>query len=170
MGKRIPLWAAAVVWVVTLAVGVWAQKPEKPAPASPYPYLPAKYGQIHMPSVAEWLELRFNVANGSTTRITQHFLRRHLKCSLRKDRLILTMDLEPMPSWKFYEGQGKFSGDQKRVEKDISAAIDTAIKTTKQYFPEVKDKDIALLLFMNSEIAGQWDGGKLGLGRSKVGK
>src|SRR3954463_78293 len=70
MNRRIPIWAAlagcagstALGAVLMVASEARAQAPdteEKPgaAPAplpSEYPYLPARYGEAYIPSVAEW--------------------------------------------------------------------------------------------------------------------
>jgi len=170
MKRSIPLWAAAICWLATIAgAAVWAQG-KKPAPQQPtleYGYLPRVYSTIHTPTVGEWLEMRFNAANASTIRVTPNFRRLHLKCILTKSRLLLTMDLEPQPGWKHYRGRGKFSGDLKQVKADLGAAIDQGLKTVRQYFPEIRDRDIGMVLFINSESAGIWDAGKLTLGQLK---
>ena len=173
MKRSIPLWLAVAGWALTLGIAAWmqtagAQEPE-PAPPSArpqaeYPYLPAGFSAPYLPTVADWQAMTLNAVNASTTRISTHFDRNSLACILTPERLVLTMDLAPRPSWTHYQGGGKFTGDRARAERDLQAAVDIALATARGYLPGLKDEDVALLLSINSEIAGQWANGKLSLG------
>jgi hypothetical protein len=185
MTPRVPLWLAAVSCASSAFLGgtlsqigparaqeiPQAVKPgkepakaaEDPATLSEYPYLPNRYGEAYIPSVAEWQALRVTAPPASTTRITDQFQRQHLTCFATPRGLALTLDLLPDASWKLYSGGGKFSGPPERVKADLQKAIDATMRLVRSFFPEVRDKDLSLQLYMNSERVGSWDEGKLTL-------
>src|SRR2546421_11625478 len=117
MRSRVPLWAALAGCASSAALGAGlmltgearAQAPdreEKPAPAgapagSEYPYLPARYGEAYIPSVAEWQAMRLTSLGASTTRLTEQFNRQHVTCFTTPKGLLMTLDLAPLPTWKY---------------------------------------------------------------------
>lgn len=144
--------------------GKEAAKPgDDPATLSEYPYLPNRYGEAYIPSVAEWQALRVTALGASTTRITEQFQRQHLTCFATPKGMVLTLDLLPEASWKLYSGGGKFSGPPAQVKADLQKAIDATMRLVRSFFPEVRDKDLAMRLYINSENIGNWDDGKLTL-------
>lgn len=185
MTTRVPLWlaiagcvtSALVATAVTQVGPARAQgtaqeiKPGKepakpgdePATLSEYPYLPNRYGEAYIPSVAEWQALRVTALGASTTRITDQFQRQHLTCFATPKGLVLTLDLLPDASWKLYAGAGKFTAPADRVKPDLQKAIDSTMRLVRSFFPEVKDKDLSMRLYINSESIGTWGDGKLTL-------
>lgn len=189
MAPRVPLWLAVVGCASSAFLGIAlsqigparaqeipqsvkpgkdaakepAKAAEDPATLSEYPYLPNRYGEAYIPSVAEWQALRVTALGASTTRITDQFQRQHLTCFATPKGLALTLDLLPDASWKLYAGGGKFSGPPDRVKADLQKAIDATMRLVRSFFPEVRDKDLSLQLYLNSERIGSWDDGKLTL-------
>lgn len=185
MTARIPLWLAfaGCVSSALLAVSITqvgparaqdakqdikpgkeAAKPgEEPATLSEYPYLPNRYGEAYIPSVAEWQALRVTALGASTTRITEQFQRQHLTCFVTPKGIVLTLDLLPEATWKLYAGGGKFSGPPEKVKTDLQKAIDSTMKLVRSFFPEVRDKDLSMRVYINSESVGTWEEGKLAL-------
>ncbi|HTE21227.1 MAG TPA: hypothetical protein VK689_22920 [Armatimonadota bacterium] len=170
MKVRVPLWVALAGCLGCLVLGsVRAQMPkaEPPQPEAPtlteYPYLPNRYGEAYIPSVADWQALRLTALGASTTRITEEFNRQHLTCFVTRKTLILTLDLVPQPQWKFYAGGGKFSAPVSKVKPDLQKAVDGTMKFVRNFFSEVRDKDVQLRLFINSESVGAYENGKLTL-------
>ncbi len=175
MKARIPLWLAAAVWIGSIGVAVWAQnddKPEKsekpdngglPTIKTEYPYLPNRYGELYFPSVAEWHAMQLTSLGSSTTRITQDFERQHLTCFLGQKGFVMTLDLLPMPEWKHYAGGGKFNAPAARVQPDIEKAVAASLRSLRAFFPEARDQDVTMRLFMRSEPIGTWEGGTLKL-------
>jgi len=189
MTTRIPLWLAltgcvssAFLATAIMQVGpVRAQgatqeiKPPKerakpgdePPTLSEYPYLPNRYGEAYIPSVAEWQALRVTALGASTTRITDQFQRQHLTCFATPKGMVLTLDLLPEATWKLYSGAGKFSGPPERVKADLQKAIDSTMRLVRSFFPEIRDKDLSMRLYINSESIGTWEEGKLNLAGEK---
>jgi hypothetical protein len=175
MRLRIPLWAALAACLGCIALGrVAAQAPpaEKPGAGEPpslteYPYLPNRYGEAYIPSVAEWQAIRLTALGASTTRITNEFSRQHLTCFPTNKGLVLTLDLLPQPAWKHYAGGGKFNAPVDKVKPDIQKAADLTVKFVRNFFSEVHDKSISLRIFINSEGVGVWENGKLTLHAEK---
>jgi hypothetical protein len=173
MRLRIPLWAALVMCAGSVALGsVWAQgqgeekKPEDPGFLSEYPYLPNRYGEPYIPSVADWQAMRLTALGASSTRLTEHFSRKHLTCFPTPRGLVLTLDLEPQPGWKHYAGGGKFSSPAARVKPDLEQAVKMVLPFLRSFFPEVADKDVTLQVYLNSERVGAWQKGELTLAAS----
>ena len=167
---RIPLWLALASSAGCLALGtVWAQgqggekKPEAPGFLSEYPYLPDRYGEPYIPSVADWQAMRLTALGASNTRLTEHFSRRHLTCFPTPKGLVLTLDLEPQPGWKLYAGGGKFTAPVARVKPDLEAAVDMVLPFLRSFFAEVANKDVTIQVYLNSERVGVWQNGALTL-------
>ena len=172
MRAQIPLWLAAAVWIGSMGVVVWAQngekpeqpeKPELPTLKTEYPYLPNRYGELYFPSVAEWQAMQITSLGASTTRLTQEFQRQHLTCFLGQKGFIMTLDLLPMPEWKHYAGGGKFNAPAAKVQPDVEKAVAASLRSLRAFFPEVRDQDVTVRLFMKSEPIGMWEGGTLKL-------
>lgn len=171
MNARMPLWLALAGCVAAVSLGkVWGQAAgdeKKPGAGQPltlteYPYLPNRYGEPYIPSVAEWQALRLTALGASTTRITQEFSRQHLTCFPTPKGLVLTLDLLPQPGWKVY-ANGKFTGSVEKAKPDLQKALDATMRFVRNFFSEVRDKDVTIRLFINSESVGVWEGGKLTL-------
>lgn len=173
--SRVPLWLAAAGCAVSLAAGAAigvgrparAQTPEPgkeeaPAP-SEYPYLSARYGEAYIPSVAEWQAMRLTALGASTTRLDEHFNRQHVTCFATPKGLLMTLDLVPLPGWSYYRSGGKFGAPLEKVKPDLEKAVEKTLRFTRSFFGEVKDQDISLRLFINSEFVGACEGGKLTL-------
>jgi len=171
---RVPLWLALAgcLGSATLA-GVWAQapgadkKPDEPITLTEYPYLPARFGEPYIPSVAEWQAMRVTSLGASTTRITEHFSRQHLTCFPTPKGLVLTLDLLPQPGWTHYASGGKFTAPLAQVKPDLEKAVDSTLKFVRGFFGEVRDRDISLRVFIRSENVGVWENGKLTLNAEK---
>jgi hypothetical protein len=172
MAIRIPLWLALTGCLGSAALGiVYAQGPEKKeAPQKPelpslteYPYLPNRYGEVYFPSVAEWRALQVTSLGASTTRLTEEFSRQHLTCFATTKGLVLTLDLLPQPNWKFALPGGKFSAPVEKVKPDLEKAVKATMGFVRNFFSEVRDKDVSLRVYINSEYAGVWEDGKLTL-------
>jgi hypothetical protein len=171
MRLRIPLWMALAACLGCIALGrvvAQAPEPQKPGGEEPltlteYPYLPAKYGEPYIPSVAEWQAIRLTSLGASTTRITNEFSRQHLTCFPTGKGLQLTLDLLPQPSWKFSAPGGKFTAPVEKVKPDIEKAATLTIRFVRNFFSEVRDKDLTMRVFINSEGVGVWEDGKLTL-------
>jgi hypothetical protein len=180
---NIPCWLAVVGCTGSLLVGALAQrlpavgaqaagKAEKPGADEPpslseYPYLPNRYGEAYIPSIAEWQALRVTALGASTTRLTEQFSRQHLTCFATPKGLVLTLDLIPEPAWKQYAGGGKFTGPTDTVKQDLQKAIDSTLRFVRSFFPEVRDKDLTVRLYIKSESIGVWEAGKLTLASEK---
>jgi hypothetical protein len=151
--------------------GSWAQDTEKKPPAAPalseYPYLPDRYGEAYIPSVADWQAVRLTALGASTTRLTEHFSRLHLTCFAGPKGLALTLDLLPEPSWKYYAGGGKFSAPPATVKPELEKAIAESVRFVRAFFPEVKDDNLHMRVYVRSENVGVWEGGKLTLNGEK---
>jgi hypothetical protein len=167
---RVPLWVVLAACAGSAALGtVWAQapggeqQPELPALVKEYPYLPDRYGQPYLPSLAEWQAMRVTALGASTTRITQEFSRQHLTCFATPTGLVMTLDLLPQPDWKLYQPGGKFSAPPEKVKPDIQKAVDASLRFVRSFIPEAQDKDISLRLFIRSESVGSWEAGRLTL-------
>lgn len=179
---RVPLWAALLGCTGTLLLGSAvsllspvraqapgnAQKPgDEPAALTEYPYLPNRYGEAYIPSIAEWQALRVTALGASTTRLTEEFSRQHLTCFATPRGLVLTLDLIPEPGWKHYAGGGKFNVPADQVKPDFQQAIDATLRFVRSFFPEVRDKDVSIRLYVKSASIGTWEGGKLTLNAEK---
>lgn len=173
MQLRIPLWLAVAGCLGALALGrVAAQAPEKPGEGEPktlteYPYLPDKYGEPYIPSIAEWQALRLTALGASTTRLTEQFSRQHLTCFPTARGLVLTLDLLPQPAWKYSAPGGKFTVPAEKVKPDLQKAVETNMRFVRSFFSEVRDKDVTVQVFINSERVGTWENGQLTLEAEK---
>lgn len=174
MRLRIPLWIAVAACFACVALGrVFAQDPnkkpegEEPATLTEYPYLPNKYGEPYIPSVAEWQAQRLTALGASTTRVTDEFSRQHLTCFPTPKGLILTLDLLPQPKWKYLGANGKFTAPVEKVKPDIEKAVDANVRFMRNFFSEVRDKDVSIQVFISSERVGTWEDGKLTLNAEK---
>lgn len=175
MKLRIAIPVALAVCTAGLVLGsVRAQAP-KDAPPKPegadaalseYPYLPTRYGEPYIPSVADWQALKLTALGASTTRLTDQLSRQHLTCFADRTGLILTLDLLPQPSWRYYAG-GKLVGPQEKAKPDLEKAVAATMALVRAFFPEVADKDVRIQLFLNSESIGIWQGGELTVGSAK---
>src|SRR5438552_11154668 len=135
MNRRVPLWGAIAGCAGSAALGAGlmlagqarAQEPdkeEKPAPLpSEYPYLPARYGEAYIPSVAEWQAMRLTALGASTTRLTEQFNRQHITCFTTPKGLVMTLDLAPLPTWKYSAPGGKFTVPAEQVKPDLEKAV-----------------------------------------------
>jgi hypothetical protein len=173
---RVPLWLALAACLACATLGrVVAQDP--PPPPKPgegeqpafteYPYLPNRYGEAFIPSVAEWQALRLTALGASTTRVTDEFSRQHLTCFVTPKGLVFTLDLLPQPKWKHSLPGGKFSAPVEVVKPDIQKAVDLTIRFARQFFSEVRNENILMRVFINSESVGVWENGKLTLNVEK---
>lgn len=173
--SRVPLWLALAACAVSLAAGAAlgigrparAQTPEpdkgEAPPPSEYPYLSARYGEAYIPSVAEWQAMRLTALGASTTRLDEHFNRQHVTCFATPKGLLMTLDLVPLPGWNYYQPGGRFSAPVEKVKPDLEKAVEKTLRFTRSFFGEVRDPDISLRLFINSEFVGAFEGGKLSL-------
>jgi len=176
----VPCWLALVGCATSLLIGatvfrlpsvraqVAAGKNEKPGAEeqptlSEYPYLPNRYGEAYIPSIAEWQALRVTALGASTTRLTEQFSRQHLTCFATPKGLALTLDLIPEATWKHYAGGGKFSAPPDVVKQDLQKTVDATLRFVRSFFSEVKDKDVTVRIYIKSENVGLWEGGKLSL-------
>lgn len=163
---------ALAIWIggATLR-GSWAQNTEKKPPQEPalteYPYLPDRYGEAYIPSVADWQAVRLTALGASTTRLTDNFSRQHITCFPGPKGLALTMDLVPEPAWKYYVGNGKFSAPAATVKPELEKAIAETVRFIRAFFPEVKDESLHMRVYIRSESVGAWEGGKLLLNGEK---
>lgn len=175
MKLRVPLWLLLAACAGCLALGrVAAQAPPEPpkpgegeAVFTEYPYLPARYGEAFIPSVADWQALRLTALGASTTRITEHFSRQHLTCFATPKGLILTLDLLPEPSWPHYRPGGKFAAPVETVKPELEKAVAATMRFVRQFFGEVRDASVSMRVFIRSESVGAWEGGKLTLNAEK---
>jgi hypothetical protein len=151
--------------------GSWAQAPEKKAVPeqahTEYPYLPDRFGEAYIPSVADWQALRLTALGASTTPLTDAFRRQHLTCFAGSKGLALTLDLLPEPGWKFYVGEGKFSAPPEKVKADLMKAISESVLLVRRFFPEVKDENLYTRVYIRSESVAVWEDGKLLLNSEK---
>lgn len=177
MTVRVPLWVALAACVGCVALGsVRAQQPaekreqKEPEVLTEYPYLPARYGEVYMPSLAEWQALRLTALGASTTRITDNFSRQQFTCFVTPRGFAMTLDLLPEPTWKLYAGGGKFTASPEVVKPELQKAIDAVMRSARNFFPEMQDKDVTLRLFVKSEMVGVWQGGKLTLSSEQPAK
>jgi hypothetical protein len=189
MNTRIPLYVGLAGCLASVGLGIGylsarearaqgapRSEPEmKPAPQeaptlSEYPYLPARYGEAYIPSVADWQALRVTALGASTTRITEQFSRQHLTCFATRKGLVLTLDLLPQPTWKFTAPGGKFTAPPEKVKPDLQKAVDGTMRFVRHFFSEVRDQDVSIQLFINSESVGVWEQGKLTLNVEKAEK
>lgn len=151
--------------------GSWAQNTEKKPPVEPalseYPYLPDRYGEAYIPSVADWQAVRLTALGASTTRLTENFSRQHVTCFPGPKGLELTLDLLPEPTWKYYAGGGKFSAPAATVKPELEKAITESLRLVRAFFSEVKDENLNIRVYVRSENVGVWQGGKLTLNGEK---
>ncbi len=177
MKLRVPLWLALIACLASATVGmVRAQDPkegkdpkdgkETPSP-SEYPYLPTRYGEAYIPSVADWQAIRLTALGASTTRLTDDFNRQHLTCFATPKGLFLTLDLAPRESWKFSAPGGKFTVPAEKVKPSIGNAVDLTMRFVRNFFSEVRDKDVSMRVYINSELVGVWENGALTLNAEK---
>lgn len=181
---HIPGWLALLGCTGSLLVGAFAlhlspvraqvaaRKAEKPGADEPpslseYPYLPNRYGEAYIPSIAEWQALRVTALGASTTRLTEQFSRQHLTCFATPKGLVLTLDLVPESGWKHYAGGGKFTAPAETVKQDLQKTIDSTLRFVRSFFPEIRDKDLTVRLYIKSESIGAWEAGKLTLTSEK---
>ena len=172
MKRTVPLWLALAGCLGCLAIGRGvAQAPEKPEPEPPtlteYPYLPNRYGEAYIPSIAEWQALRITSLGASTTRLTEEFSRQHLTCFATPKGLVLTLDLVPQPKWKFSAPGGKFTVPAEKVKPDIQKAVDLTMRFVRNFFSEVRDENVVIQVFINSERVGVWQNDRLTLTAEK---
>jgi hypothetical protein len=176
MTLRLPLWLVLAALVSCFGLGALSaqgpeeKKPGTPAPgekpevsASEYPYLPDRYGEAYIPSIADWQALRLTALGASTTRITEQFNRQHLTCFPSRKGLALTLDLAPLPTWKLYAGGGKFSAPAEKVRPELEKAVEATMRFVRSFFSEVRDEDVSMRIYIHSENVGKWEGGKLTL-------
>ena len=180
MRNQVPLWLALAGSAGCLLLGAVGfrgtaaraqagqQRQEKadgqePATLTEYPYLPNRYGEAYIPSLAEWQALRLTALGSSSTRITEEFSRQQLTCFTNPKGLVLTLDLVPQPTWKFYSGNGKFSAPAAQVTPDLAKAVDSTMKFVRRFFSEVRDKDVSMQIYIRSEHVGEWQDGKIKL-------
>lgn len=174
MKMQVPLWLTLAGCLGCLAVGRGvAQAPEKPEGPEPpvlteYPYLPNRYGEPYIPSIAEWQALRLTSLGASTTRLTEEFSRQHLTCFATPRGLVLTLDLLPQPAWKLSGPGGKLTVPAEKVKPEIQKAVDLTLRFVRNFFSEVRDKDVTVQVFINSERVGAWQDGQLTLTAEKA--
>ena len=174
----IPTWLAAAGCLAGLLAGLTLshgkearaqadKEAQKPELVNEYPYLPDHYGQPFMPSVAEWQAMRLTSLGASTTRLTEEFSRQHLTCFPTPKGLIMTLDLLPQPSWTYFKSGGTFTVPAEKVKPDLLKAVDASMRFTRNFFPEIRDKDVTIRLYIHSESVGTWTDGKLALNGEK---
>lgn len=181
---RIPLWMALLGCGGSLLLGAGllpmravraqakAEKSEKPgkdgesAAPTEYPYLPARYGEAYIPSVAEWQAIRLTSLGASTTRLTEQFSRRHITCFTTPRGLLMTLDLQPTPECKVYAG-GKLVGPPEKSKAEIEKTVSLTMKFVRNFFSEVKDEDAAIRVFVDSASIGIWEHGVFTLNSEK---
>ncbi len=182
MNVKIPLWVALAACVGCLALGsVRAQQgpagqadpaqPGKPGAEQPipseYPYLPARYGEAFIPSMAEWQAHRLTTFAGIPTRLTDSFRRRNQSCFVMPKGLLLSLDLEPLPAWKGWS-DGKFTRPVAEVRPDLEQAVTASMATTRRFFSEVRNENVFIQITIQGDPVGTWDGGKLSLNAEKT--
>lgn len=173
----VPTWLAGGGCLACLILGLTlshgkearaqADKEAKPDLVSEYPYLPDQYSQPFMPSVAEWQATRLTSLGASTTRLTEEFSRQHLTCFPTPKGLVMTLDLVPQSTWTYFKEGGTFTVPAAKVKPDLLKAVDASMRFTRNFFPEVKDKDVNIRLYIRSESVGAWTDGKLTLNGEK---
>jgi hypothetical protein len=170
----VPVWIAGAASIASLTLGLTLShgkearaQADKEAPkgevASEYPYLPDQYSQPFMPSVAEWQATRLTSLGASTTRLTEEFTRQHLTCFPTPKGLVMTLDLVPQPTWTYFKTGGTFTVPAAKVKPDLLKAVEASMRFTRNFFPEVKDKDVTIRIYIRSESVGTWTDGKLAL-------
>ena len=58
---------------------------------------------------------------------------------------------------------GKFSVPAEKVKPDLEKAVKATLGFVRNFFSEVRDKDVALRVYIRSEYVGVWENGKLTL-------
>jgi hypothetical protein len=175
---RVPVWVAIVPTLCSLTIPVVrAQQPaDDKKPAAPqvalseYPYLPDRYGEPYIPSIADWQAIRLTALGASTTRITDQFYRQQLSCFTTPKGLALTLDLVPVAGWKHVGADGKLTGTPEQVKPDLQKAVDVTMRFVRNFFAEVRNQDVALRVYVNSQNVGSWEQGKLTLNSEAAAK
>jgi hypothetical protein len=175
MNGRMKPWAALALGMVvgglvgSLANPPWAagaqeaETPPEDRPPAEYPYLPERFGQPFIPSVADWQALRLTALGAATTRITAEFHRQHVTCFPTQQGLFLTLDLLPVDGWEGYAGGGRFNIPDEEAAGVVGRAVGETLRFVRIFFPEVQDENLAVQVHVNSERVGLWRDGELTL-------
>ncbi len=155
---KIPLWVVLAACLGCLALGgVRAQDPVVPGE---YPFLPARYGEAYIPSVAEWQAMRLTLFGSIPSSLTDHFIRRNQTCLTTSKGLLISLDLEPRPGWNGFAG-GRLTQTAEQVTPALEAASKAAMGTTRRFFSEVKDENVFLQITIMGTPVAAWENGKL---------
>ena len=81
--------------------------------------------------------------------------------------LELLVGTQTQPEWNMYRGDGHFSCSDREVRSTYQEAADggedSIMASVYTFFPQIADKDVTIVFFINSSPVGTWHGGKMTL-------
>lgn len=177
MSRQVPTWLALAGCTGSLVLGAAGfagrsaqaqnQKPAaEPAPKE-YTYLPEGYSEVHFPSRAEWQALQFTAICAGSMGLTDNFSRKQATCKPFPTHLDVTQDLIPRPQWKHSLPGGKFSAPPAVVKPAIVEATKVTLEDLRRFFPEIKETDVRVRIFVEGDSVGVYEKGKLTLNVEK---
>ena len=157
MSKRWLLLIIVAVAVVGFGAGVVAKEGLK------YPYLPEKYSDHYVPTLAEWKELKLVAYKNRVGTLTSRLIKDGLSAYLLEQYLSLVVGTETQPSWKVYRGNGRFSCADREIRAAYQEAAEKLVRDVRIYFPGIAEKDVQIDFFILGAPVGTWQDGKMTL-------
>lgn len=168
--KRISYLGAAGACLAAFALGAalakspaaHAQEAKKtePPPGPEYPYLPPRYGEVHIPTEIEWRSLYLTAMGGGRTRLTEQFARQQMTCLATPRNLRISIDLLPEPPWGL-DAAGRLKAPADQLKPALDRALRASLTQVRGFIPELKDTDVLVRLTVNGHPAATFEGGQL---------
>ncbi len=138
-----------------------------------YPYLPAKYSEIYIPTVAGWRALQLSTYLSGYTGLSDRLQLTGFKAWFPaygelhgpSPGLLLAVNTTTQPGWNTHLGKGRFSCSDREVRASYKEASREIMKhvRTEGYFPEIADQNVYIGFMIHTYKVGIWHGGTMKL-------
>jgi len=133
-----------------------------------YPYLPAEYSELYLPTKAEWRGMQLTANQNCEGSLSDKLIKTHLQTFVLPTGIILSVDTKPQPGWNVYLGNGRFSCSDREVRAAYAEAADRGSGTdimnlVRLSLPGIADEDVVMHFYIRGGSVGTWTDGVMTL-------
>ena len=134
-----------------------------------YPYLPAEYSKLYIPTRAEWEVVCLTAVQNYEGALSDKLRQTHVAVrAMPTSGLVLLVDTKPQPGWNVYRGNGRWNCSDRELRAAYEEAADSTsalsiMPMVRSFFPGIANKDVEIQFFVNGGSVGAWTDGVMTL-------
>ncbi len=126
-------------------------------------YLPARYSNPYVPTLAEWQALELTARDNKQRWLTSKLVGVSLSAYPMEEGLRVLVDTETQPGWAMHLGGGRFACSDREIRAAYESAARAVMESVRLSFPEVADKDVQMTFGIRGSLVGRWQNGSMSL-------